>query len=77
MSAHPSAFKRLATQITEAKSWSEIDAILDLWNEYKHLATDWDAGLWGFKTDSWMRKERLEMSKRVEGREVRTDSKKV
>lgn len=63
MPAAPEAFSRLALHIKGAGSNRLLqDGLLDLWLEYRDLATEWDADQWGF-TDRWMQSERSKMGR--------------
>ena len=67
MSAHPDAFKGLAIKLCRTKDPLVIDELLDKWNEWKNLATEHDAGEWGFD-DKWMADERVKLSKNPKNR---------
>lgn len=62
MPASPEAFERLARHIAGAEGNRLLqDGLLDIWLEYRDLATEWDADKWGFNPDRWMRQERARM----------------
>jgi hypothetical protein len=80
--AHPSAYVRLREHLERIRIaryeyvpgtreytvlTTAMDKYLDEWYGYRHMATEWDAGLWGFDVDTWMHKERriMENSKRM------------
>jgi hypothetical protein len=65
MPAAPQAFERLARRMLHtiehepdrARRLAEIDAALDMWNDYEQRATNWDARQWGLDADDpvWWR----------------------
>lgn len=76
MGAHPDAYVRLRTYLEKIRIAryehvpgtheytvlsTAMDKYLDEWYSYSHMATEWDAALWGFDVDTWMRKERRTM----------------
>lgn len=63
MPASPEAFENLSQHLRRASSRQLQDGLLDLWLEYRDLATEWDADQWGFGY-LWMRAELQEMNKR-------------
>jgi hypothetical protein len=62
MPASPGVFKTLGLHIKAAKDRRLQDSLLDMWLEYRDLATEWDADQWGFNPDRWMRQERALMN---------------
>jgi hypothetical protein len=63
MPASPEAFRTLAIHIKAADGNRRLqDGLLDLWLEYRDLATEWDADRWGLKPDRWMLQERALMN---------------
>jgi hypothetical protein len=63
MPAHPGAFKKLSERIRAADGNRRLqDGLLDLWLEYRDLATEWDGDRWGFDPDRWMLQERTLMN---------------
>jgi hypothetical protein len=63
--AHPSAIERLLLLLSEATDSGVVDELLDRLNEAHNLASEWDAGQWGFHPNTWMFKERNEMERRI------------
>lgn len=61
MAASERAFEHLRTRLRGASDRPMQDEILDLWLDFRDLATEWDAQQWGFNPDTWMLKERNEM----------------
>lgn len=64
MPAHPDAFEVLTRRLRRTQDPELIDALLDIWNDYKQRATEWDADQWGFDAD-WMSELRDEINRRA------------
>lgn len=60
-SARDLLFKELAKPATPER----LDAVLDLYLDFRDRATEWDAGCWGFHPDDWMADERQKMERRI------------
>lgn len=63
MPASPEAFNVLGAHIKGTTNRRIQDGLLDIWLEYRDLATEWDADKWGFG-HRWMKAELQEMNKR-------------
>ncbi|MEU5976322.1 hypothetical protein [Streptomyces sp. NPDC047315] len=63
MPAHPNHYQRLATELATATRPARRDELLDEWLDWRDLATEWDAQLWGFDPDRWCAAERAAMER--------------
>lgn len=66
MGCHQKTLDRIARNIREHPG--SVDYWLDYWIEYTTMATEWDAGEWGFDPCRWMQAERDELTKRAGGK---------
>lgn len=65
MGCHQKALDRYADSIR--RDPANADHFLDQMIDATTLATNWDAGQWGFDPDRWMAVERCEMDRRANG----------
>ena len=63
MPAHQRVFDTIGFKISRTNDRRLQNILLDMWLEYRDLATEWDGDKWGFNPDKWMQREREQMGR--------------